>query len=141
MTMDTRNLLRHQIIKSLLAHHMAKGGGGAILLWEQLATQLISLIGEDGFVTLYDRSVVLAKAIFPWLELSAQPMQISHRFAELRSSLDGQSAAAANAANSLLLITFTDIIAALIGEEMSINTLHSAWGHVVDKQVKGQKNG
>ena len=140
--METSDILRHQIIKSLLAHHTAKGGEGAILVWEQMANQLIPLIGEDGFAMLTTRSVVLTQPAFPWLKVSAQPLQTSKMFAELSSSFNGQSPANANAANSQLLITFTDIMASLIGEELTINTLRSAWGHVVVKQQdKGKKNG
>ena len=117
------------------------------MVWEQLASQLTSLVGEDGFDMLYARSVVLARVTFPWLELSAQPVQASPefaafpRFAKLQSSFDGQSATDGMAANSQLLITFTDIMAALIGEELTISALRSAWGHVVDQQFKGKKNG
>ena len=140
--METSDILRHQIIKSLLAHHTAKGGDGAILVWEQMAKQLVSLIGEDGFAMLYTRSVVLTQPAFPWLSASAQLLSASNRFVELNSSFNGQSPTNAHAANSQLLIAFTDIVASLIGEELTINTLRSAWGHIVVKQQnKGKKNG
>jgi hypothetical protein len=43
-------------------------------------------------------------------------------------SLEGQTPAQASEANRLLLITFTDILAALIGEQLTTSILRLAWG-------------
>ncbi|BBP05255.1 hypothetical protein TPL01_23940 [Sulfuriferula plumbiphila] len=55
--METRDLLRHQIIKSRMAQHTEKVADAAINLWEQMAIQIISIVGEGGFNSLYARSV------------------------------------------------------------------------------------
>ncbi|MFD2271188.1 hypothetical protein ACFS07_08755 [Undibacterium arcticum] len=45
-----------------------------------------------------------------------------------------------SAANSLLLITFTDILTSLIGEQLTTNILRSAWGNdASDRAGKGFK--
>ena len=54
--METSDLLRHQIIKSLLVQHPEKVADAAISLWEQMATQIISIVGEGGFNSLFARS-------------------------------------------------------------------------------------
>ena len=126
--MEISDLLRHQIIKRLMAQPTGKVADAAINLWEPMATQIISIIGEDGFNSLYGRSVFQTRIIFPWLAAGALPPQTDQRFAGLKLSLEGHTPEQASAANSLLLITFTDILASLIGEDLTIRILRSAWG-------------
>lgn len=126
--MDTSDLLRHQIIKSLTAQHTDDVADAAVMLWEQMATQIISIVGEGGFNSLYARSVFLTRTTFPWLAAGALPPQAEQRFAGLKTSLEGKTLAEACAASSLLLLTFTDILAALIGEQLTTRILRSAWG-------------
>lgn len=127
--METSDLLRHQFIKNILAQHHEKVADAAISLWEQMATQIIAIVGEGGFNSLYARSVFLTQSTFPWLTASSMLPLADQRFAELKMSLEGQTPAQASAANSLLLITFTDILAALIGEQLTTSILRSAWGN------------
>lgn len=126
--MDTSDLLRHQIITSVTAHHTKNVADVAVRLWEQMATQIISIVGEGGFNSLYARSVFLTRTEFPWLAVGALPPQPDERFAGLKNSLEGQTPAQASAASCLLLLSFTDILAALIGEQLTTRILRSAWG-------------
>lgn len=126
--MEISDLLRHRIIRNRMAQHPEKGSDAALILWEQLAIQIISIVGEGGFNSLYARSVFLTQSTFAWPAASALPPQIDHRFAELRICLEAQTPAQASAANTLLLITFTNILAALIGEQLTTSILRSAWG-------------
>ncbi|MGV8894690.1 MAG: hypothetical protein ACOH2K_17465 [Burkholderiaceae bacterium] len=126
--MEISDLLRHQIIKSRMVEHTEKISDASVLLWEQMATQIISIIGESGFNSLYARSIFFTQSTYPWLAIGVLLPQTDHRFAELRMCLEVQTPAQASAANSLLLITFTDILAALIGEQLTTNILRSAWG-------------
>jgi len=111
-----------------MAPHAEKAADAAINLWEQMATEIISIVGEGGFNSLYARSVFLTRSTFPWLAAGALPPQVDHRFAGLKMSLEGQTPAQASEANRLLLITFTDILAALIGEQLTTSILRLAWG-------------
>ncbi|MHB1174434.1 MAG: hypothetical protein ACYCZJ_04855 [Sulfuriferula sp.] len=139
--MANSELLRHQKIISLMAQRPEKIADAAIDLWEQMATQIISIVGEGGFNSLYARSVFLTQASFPWLAVAALSPQRDHRFAQLKTSLAGQTPEQASAANCLLLITFTDIMAALIGEPLTTSILGSAWGNdVSDTANKEFKN-
>ena len=127
--METNAFQRHQLIKSLMAQEAEKVADAAIILWEQMAAQIILIVGEGGYNSLYARSVFLAQSTFPWLAAETLPPQAGQRFAALRLSLEGQTPAQAHEANSLLLITFTDILALLVGEELTSSILHSAWGN------------
>ena len=99
----------------------------AIHLWEKMAAQLICIVGEDGFNSLYERSQFLSKSTLPWLAVGPWAQQSDHRFAGLKTSLEGQSPAQASEANGLLLITFTDVLASLIGEQLTSHILRLAW--------------
>lgn len=128
LSMETRDLPRHQLIERLMAQRTEKVADAAITLWAQMATQIISIVGEDGFNSLYARSVFLAQPTFPWLTPSALSQPNDQRFAELKKALEGQTPSQAREANSLLLRTFTGILAALIGEPLTTRILCAAWG-------------
>ena len=129
MHMETRELLRQQLVKRLMAQPSEEEVAvTAIDLWEQMATQIISIIGEGGFDSLYMRSVCLTQSTYPWLAAVLPQSKTDQRFKDLQISFEGQTPEQANAANSLLLITFTDILATLIGEQLTIRLLRSAWG-------------
>ena len=139
--METNDLPRHQIINSLLASHQVKSADAAVDLWEKIANQIVSIIGDVGFDLLYARSISLTQRLYPWLTARSPPLQKECRFAELRVDLDGQTSAQAGAANSLLLITFTDILAGLIGENLTGNILKLAWDDgpgIVGKELKDE---
>ncbi|MBW8329152.1 MAG: hypothetical protein K0M48_08410 [Thiobacillus sp.] len=128
--MESAALLRQQIIASLMAQQPDNIADAAMDLWEKLADEIFSIVGEAGFDSLYERSVHLAHPTFPWLPPCPSPPQAHHRFAELRARLADQTPAQARAANSLLLTSFTDILASLIGEQLTSSILRSAWGNL-----------
>jgi hypothetical protein len=114
------------MINGVMAEHPEVDA--AINLWEQMATQIIAIVGEGGFNSLYVRSVFLTRSTFPWLAAGALPPQADQLFAGLKTSLEGQTQAQVVKASSLLLITFTDVLASLIGEQLTTRILRLAWG-------------
>ena len=127
--METSDLLRHQLITSLMARQTDPVADSAVRWWNLMAAQVISIVGEDGFNSLYDRSVFLTQPSHPWLAADAPSPATGSRFAELKMSLQEQPPAQASVANTLLLITFTDILVSLIGEQLTARILRMAWGH------------
>lgn len=97
-------------------------------LWERLASELISIIGEGGFQSLYSRSVHLTSVTFPWIMLSHSSRPADSGFAELKICYGGRHITEASEASITLLITFIDILALLIGELLTTRILRSAWG-------------
>jgi hypothetical protein len=126
--MATTDSLRHQKINSLMAQHTDNVAAVALDLWQPMATKIISIIGEAGFNSLYARSLFLSQATFPWLDAASSSPQTETHFVTLKQCFEAQAPAQVCAANSLLLITFTDILASLIGEPLTSNILRSAWG-------------
>jgi hypothetical protein len=122
--------LRHQMLTSLSARHSENSVEMAMNLWQSMAIEIMSIIGETGFSSLYARSVYLCRASFPWLAMANANTNSpgEHRFNELREHLESQTLRHAIAANQMLLITFTDLLAKLIGENITISILVSAWG-------------
>lgn len=102
--MENSDSLRHQLIANLIAQHTENDSAAAILLWEQMAAHIISIVGEGGFNALFARSVFLTQTAFPWIAACALSPQTDHRFAQLKTCLEGQAPTQASAANSLLLI-------------------------------------
>ena len=128
--MDTFRLQRQQSIESLSLEKQDGFSDAAIGLWERVAAQIIALVGETGFDSLYARSVFLAQPTFPWLTEPTQPPPEGHRFANLRTNLEGKPPELASAANRLLLIILTDTLASLIGEALIERVLASVWGNL-----------
>lgn len=127
--METSNLTRHQLIKNLPQLQSENIPEAAVLVWKQMASEITSIVGEGGFNTLYSRSLVLTQSTYFWLEFNPHLPQTEHRFAELKMCLERQTPEHAREANLLLLTTFTDILASLIGEKLTTSILRLAWGH------------
>lgn len=140
--MDSSHSLRQQLIRNLKTQHADNVVDAELELWELMAIQIISIVGEAGFNSLYARSVFLTQATFPWLALGSKSSQTGLRFAELKRCLEGQAPAQASAANRLLLITFTDILASLVGEQLTTRILRAAWPNddsdMADKEFKNE---
>ncbi|MFZ2404832.1 MAG: hypothetical protein WAW41_06820 [Methylobacter sp.] len=140
-SMETSSLLRHRIIKNLMPEPTEKTADTAIILWKQMATQIILIVGEGGFNSLYERSMFLTQSTFPWLSAGSPSTQTDQRFEDLKKSFEGQTPVQVGEANSLLLITFTDILASLIGEQLTNSILRSAWANdASDSPGKELKN-
>ena len=126
--MASINTQRHQLVRQAVMRRPEAIVDVTIDLWERLAAELIAIIGEGGFSSLYSRSAHLASVTFPWMLLSHPWQQTDSRFTDLEKSLEGRTFEDASEASIALLITFVDILALLIGEHLTTSILHSAWG-------------
>lgn len=103
----------------------------SIALWERLAGELGLIIGDGGFLALYLRSVQLSAVRFPSLSLAGEAAASTgekSRFDNLRTSFEGQGSAEASEASAALFNSFIDMLARLIGEDLTLGILRSAWG-------------
>ena len=105
----------------------------SLRLWELLAPELISIIGEGGFTPLYARSIRLACKQHAWLAQQGVRPSGKERFTELRNGLQAQDPAHSRQASLDLFIIFLDLLASLIGEELTTHLLHSAWSKETSK--------
>lgn len=139
--MATVTPLWQQIIFRLLARRPGAIGPVAALLWQQLARHLGAIIGDAGFWSLYARNLHLCSAELPWLaEAQAAPglpLPQALHFEALAQALAAQQPDLARQGAVLLLVRYLDLLASLIGEQLTIQILHAAWGDdVMDLTVK-----
>jgi hypothetical protein len=92
--------------------------------WEEARTQLVPVIGENGFRILFARSLHLTRRDFPWL--SRVPTPTDQPLADLKASYEGETAEHAREANVALLLTFTSLLHALIGKALTSRLLDPA---------------
>jgi hypothetical protein len=97
-------------------------------LWRTLALQLITIIGESGFETLYARTLHQTSIDYPWL---ASPVAgpCAAIFSDLSARMQECGMPDAGQANIALLIKFIDILSLLIGEPVTTTILRAAWGN------------
>jgi hypothetical protein len=138
--MDALDVSRHQSIERLASSHQTEAADLTDRLWRPLATQIIAIVGVGGFDSLYARSVYLTQQRFSWLAAGCETPSDDSRFANLAASLNSVAPELARAANHLLLTTFTDVFASLVGAPLTARILDSAWGteteHTQDKDKK-----
>lgn len=112
-----------------------------VVLWEKFAGQLITIIGDGGFDSLLMRSLHRCGKQFPWLIPVPDSPKAAWRFVELHSRLADQDISTAIDASTALFTTFVDILATMIGEQLTNRILRSAWGvDVSDAAVKDSNN-
>ena len=128
LIMATHDDQRHRMIKRAVMQRPEAIVDVTIHLWQRLASELISIIGEGGFQSLYSRGVHLTRVTFPWIVPSHSSQPTDSAFAGLKICLAGRDFKEASEASAALLNTFIDILIALIGELLTTSILRSAWG-------------
>ena len=119
---------RMQLIQSHLTMMPIGKVSGAIGLWKKFSDELMSLVGEKGFLILYSRGLHKLRATFPALPNFDAEISPTTWLAELEAALTEHDLVGLNTANYQLLMTFTDILASLIGEDLTIEILNASWG-------------
>lgn len=134
-------MFRHTLIKSLMARSFEGEEDAIYAIWEPLGTQVISIVGETGFDSLYARSLFLTHKYCPWYILASETLPATERFMEIKMNLESMTPAQFKEGSSLQLITFTDILASLIGEQLTLRILYSAWStNILDIVGKERAN-
>ncbi|WP_136414613.1 hypothetical protein [Herbaspirillum sp. ST 5-3] len=125
--MDKTDARRKQIADIIAALPDTDGTGVVEHLFEPLRIELTSLISEEGFRSVFERSVFLAGRKFAWLSVE-QPLSGALPLDDLKTKLAQQESAEARQASTVLLLNISDLMASLIGELLTIDILRSAWG-------------
>lgn len=106
------------------AHGVAEA---TLRTWGQMAARLIPIIGARGVEALFSRSLQVTSAAFPWLSKAGRPDDSANSLANLRASLEAVDPVVGTAGSFALLVTFTELLAALIGEAMAERLLDPVW--------------
>lgn len=125
--MDKTDARRKKIIDIVAALPDTDGTGVVECFFEPLRIELASLISEEGFRSVFERSLFLTARRFAWLGADQSSPGASSLYG-LRTMLAQQSRSEAREASTALLLNFSDLVASLIGERLTIDILCSAWG-------------
>lgn len=119
---------RHQQITALLSSLPAgEPGSGLLTLLRPLRAQVASLVSDDGFSYLLERTLFLTAQSFQWIKAeSASSTEAG--LDNLRAKLATRTHEEALAASVCLLASFIDLVASLIGDSLTVGILRAAWG-------------
>jgi hypothetical protein len=122
--MDTRER-RRAAIQGYLTQSTAQPAGVPLValdVWGQVVEQLVPVIGLQGVDALLNRSLQIAGMIAPW---PAKPAAKGEPYTPLATL--GKCLAPSPEVNLALLVTFTDLLANLIGEALTDRMLDPIW--------------
>lgn len=98
-----------------------------VIMFEEINDVLSPIIGRRGVDALYKRSLHLAVPAYPWLADARDGIQEFMDPAKLKSTLCAQSPASAAAGGGVVLQTFHDLLASLVGPSLTERLLHPVW--------------
>jgi len=129
---DSGDDARRLALRKMLARSVAAGSDAAVLacaffgLWQQTAGQLEPVIGARGVDVLFSRALHLTSRRFPWLPSAADGNNVAP-LEVLQTCLAGRSAAEARDAGEMLLLTFTGLLAGMVGQSLTARMLGASW--------------
>jgi hypothetical protein len=125
---DLRQAIQHELTRAAGTPADAKAlAAAAVRVYDTLAGQLALLIGEGGVRALTARSLHLVQRDFPWLAEAQEPDPSEGPFAQVGLCLERQEPAVATQAAAAVLATLGGLLAALIGETLTMRVLRAAW--------------
>lgn len=103
----------------------------ALNLWQQMAARLAPVIGVRGVDILFGRALHLTSRAFPWLVMVSEHGDSAAQLANFKGRVAARIAArdpsVASEASCALLLTFTELLATLIGEPLTERLLAPVW--------------
>ena len=124
---------RRQAIARTLAQGVgASPGAGAVTdailgTWQAVARRLAPVIGERGVDVLLRRALHVTSKAYPWLAVGGDHGNSVALLDSLTKRFQSCEAEGAMAAGNELLVTFTDLLASLIGESLTGRLLAPVW--------------
>ena len=95
--------------------------------WLLMSAQLTPVIGANGVDAVLKRSVHLTSVVFPWLAIPDAQLDIDSLPVRISELLAGREPVAAAQGSTSLLITFTELLATLIGNSLTKRLLDPIW--------------
>ena len=104
--------------------------------WNQMAARLVPVVGGTGVHILLSRALQIASKNTPRLLLAGTPEPGATQLDNLRACIEAHDANSAAEASYALLATFTDLLASLIGNDLTDQLLDPAWSSPPDSPQK-----
>lgn len=96
-------------------------------IWQQMVGRLQPVIGARGVEALFARALHQACKAHPWLSDARRHDDSATALASLAGAFASHGPAQAAQASHLLLTTFTELLANLIGESLTESMLGAIW--------------
>jgi hypothetical protein len=125
--MENSEPRRQQIVDLIGSMPDGEAGEGVVALFVPLRVQVASLVSEDGFRFLLNRSLHQTAKRYKWIDAASATG--ADALTELRGILKQHTHEEALAASTFLLLNFIELVASLIGESLTVSILRSAWGN------------
>jgi hypothetical protein len=109
--------------------HAGQVADAVVALWREIDQALHPIIGHRGVAALYERSLRLTAAAYPWLALEQRGMPAAVDAAALHAALVQQAGAQAAAGGNALFHSFHQLLASLVGASLTERLLRSVWDH------------
>jgi len=119
-----RNALARRAGDTPDANAIAKA---ALDTWRCVADRLEPVIGRRGVDALFNRALHVTCRTYPWLSIAGLEENGAAQLAGLRLRLADREPAAAEETSYVLLMTFTVLLANLIGESLTRRLLAPVW--------------
>lgn len=104
--------------------------------WHRVADQLTPVIGARGVDVLFKRSLHLTSTDFPWLVSSGDGGDLAALMNVIKTRFAVRDPATVAAASYALLVTFTELLAGMIGGALTDRLLDPVWAPPSPGQVK-----
>jgi hypothetical protein len=131
----TESELQRAAIRRTLAHHAGKTADAKVIaaatlsIWTKMVTRLAPVIGVRGVDVLFRRALHLTQNDFAWLAIAGgAEKEDADLLANIKERLEGCEAEVAIEASYTLLVTFTELLTALIGESLVGRLFDPVWG-------------
>jgi hypothetical protein len=113
-------------------HNSDDVASAALTVYETVAKNLASLVGEDGSHALFRRSVNLTAARFPCLADARGAARVDASLVKaVAGCVRSQAPDLAKEVSLALLITYVDLLATFIGERLTLRLLQDGWPDVL----------
>jgi len=137
-----RNAMSHPESRRIAAALEQRAGSQAnadqladavVMLWREINDTLTPIIGARGLAALHGRSLYLTSREYAWLnDAHGKSMLTEIDFDELRRNFTTQPMLESRAAAGVLLHTFHDLLASLVGAVLTERLLHAIWNNPFD---------
>jgi hypothetical protein len=108
------------------AAHLASA---IISIWLKIESALAPVIGKRGLVALYERSLHMARAGYPWLMPAHESLEATMDLTALKTALMGQGSASAAAGGGAHLQALYELLGSLISLSLTQRLLGPIWEH------------
>lgn len=95
--------------------------------WEDIQQAIAPVIGERGVAALYERSLHLTRAQYPWMVAVSEPTKLEMNLPALKTLLLQHDCATAAAGGMAHLQKFYEVLSTLIGPSLSDGLLRFIW--------------